>query len=279
MRILVTGAAGQLGTTITDEFAGLADVRPVTRATLDLSDGAAVEAFVARERPDVVVNCAAFNDVDGAEERAIEAIRVNALAVRALARGAAAAGARFVHYGTDFVFDGLADRPYTEEDEPSPQSVYACSKLMGEWFAADCPRHYVLRVESLFGGARRRSSVDRIVEAVRTGQASPVFVDRITTPSYVRDVAAATWRLLETEAAPGVYHCVNGGATSWFALAQEVGRLLGVEPSVVPTKVADMPMRARRPQYAALANDKLARAGIPMPTWQDALQRYVSVGG
>ena len=104
------------------------------------------------------------------------------------------------------------------------------------------------------------------------------IVDRTTTPSYVRDVGDATWRLLETGGAPGVYHCVNSGATSWFALAQEVGRLLGVEPSVVPTKVADMPMRARRPQYAALANDKLARAGIPMPTWQDALQRYVSVG-
>jgi len=276
MRILVTGAAGQLGTTITDDFAGRADLLPVTRATLDLADGAAVEAFIARERPDVVVNCAAFNDVDGAEDRAIEAIRVNALAVRALARGAAAAGARLVHYGTDFVFDGLADRPSGEEDEPAPQSVYACSKLMGDWFAADCPSHYVLRVESLFGGSQRRSSIDRIVDAIRKGQPARVFVDRTVTPSYVRDVAAATWRLLETGGAPGIYHCVNTGVTTWFELAKEIGRLLGVEPDLVPVKVADVQMRARRPQYAALANDKLARAGVPMPTWQDALSRYLA---
>lgn len=276
MRILVTGASGQLGTAVATDYAGRANVLPVTRAALDLGDAAAVEAFVVRERPDAVINCAAFTDVDGAEDRAIEAIRVNALAVRALARGASTAGAGFVHYGTDFVFDGLKDRPYSEDDEPAPQSVYACSKLLGEWFAADCPRHYVLRVESLFGGSQRRSSVDRIVDSIRQGKPARVFVDRTVTPSYVTDVADATWRLLETGAAPGVYHCVNSGVTTWFELAKEIGRLLGVEPDLVPVKVADVPMRARRPQYAALANDKLARAGIEMPAWQDALRRYLA---
>lgn len=276
MKILLTGASGQLGTTIAADYAGRAEVVPVTREALDLGDAAAIEAFVARARPDAVINCAAFTDVDGSEDRAIEAIRVNALAVRALARGASAAGAAFVHYGTDFVFDGLNDRPYTEEDEPAPQSVYACSKLLGDWFAADCPRHYVLRVESLFGGSQRKSSVDRIADAIRSGQPARVFVDRTVTPSYVRDVAVATWQLLETGGAAGVYHCVNSGVTTWFELAKEIGRLLGVEPDLVPVKVADVRMRARRPQYAALANDKLARAGIAMPAWQDALQRYLS---
>lgn len=276
MKILLTGASGQLGTTIAADYAGRAEVVPVTREALDLGDAAAIEAFVARARPDAVINCAAFTDVDGSEDRAIEAIRVNALAVRALARGASAAGAAFVHYGTDFVFDGLNDRPYTEEDEPAPQSVYACSKLLGDWFAADCPRHYVLRVESLFGGSQRKSSVDRIADAIRSGQPARVFVDRTVTPSYVRDVAVATWQLLETGGAAGVYHCVNSGVTTWFELAKEIGCLLGVEPDLVPVKVADVRMRARRPQYAALANDKLARAGIAMPAWQDALQRYLS---
>jgi dTDP-4-dehydrorhamnose reductase len=276
MRILLTGASGQLGTTVSADYAGRANVLPVARAGLDLGDAAAVEAFVARERPDVVINCAAFTDVDGAEDRAMEAIRVNALAVRALARGAGAAGAAFVHYGTDFVFDGLSDRPYSEDDEPAPQSVYACSKLLGEWFAADCPRHYVLRVESLFGGSQRRSSVDKIADAIRRGDPARVFVDRTVTPSYVKDVADATWRLLETGAASGVYHCVNSGMTTWFELAKEIGRLLGVEPDLVPVKVADVPMRARRPQYAALTNDKLVRAGIRMPSWQDALGRYLA---
>jgi dTDP-4-dehydrorhamnose reductase len=278
MKILVTGAAGQLGTTIANGYAARADVVPLTRRSLDVGDAAAVQALVARERPDVVINCAAYNDVDGAEDHAIDALRVNALAVRALARAAADAGAILVHYGTDFIFDGLATRPYTEEHEPSPQSVYASSKLLGEWFAADAPQHYVLRVESLFGGTHRRSSVDRIADAVRAGRPARVFTDRTVTPSYVDDVAAATWRLLESAAPCGVYHCVNSGVTTWFELAQEIGGVLGVEPHLVPVRMADVPMRARRPQYPALANDKLARAGVAMPPWQDALRRYLAGG-
>ena len=277
MKILVTGATGQLGTAIVSGYAGRADVVPVPRQVLDIGDAAAVSALVARERPDAVVNCAAYNDVDGAADHPADAIRVNAVAVRALARAAADAGAVLVHYGTDFVFDGKAKRPYTEDDAPAPQSVYASSKLLGEWFAADAPRHYVLRVESLFGGSQRRSSsVDRIADAVRAGQPARVFTDRTITPSYVQDIADATWTLMESSAPYGLYHCVNSGVTTWFELAQEIGRQLGVEPNLVPVRVADVPMKAQRPQYAALSNEKLARAGIQMPTWQDALRRYLS---
>jgi dTDP-4-dehydrorhamnose reductase len=276
MRIVVTGAAGQLGTAIVHQYQGRAEVIPATRQTLDIGDAASVDAFLARERPDAVINCAAYNDVDGAEDHAADALRVNAMAVRLLARATAAAGAILVHYGTDFIFDGLASRPYSEDDEPAPQSVYACSKLLGDWLAADCPRHYVLRVESLFGGSRRRSSVDRIVDAIRKGEPARVFVDRSVTPSYVHDVADASFRLIESAAPAGVYHAVNSGVTTWFELAEEIGRQLGVEPTLVPVKVADVPMKARRPQYAALSNDKLARAGIQMPTWRDALRRYLS---
>jgi dTDP-4-dehydrorhamnose reductase len=277
MRILVTGAAGQLGTAVVQQYQGRAEIIPAPRRTLDIGDAAAVEAFLARERPDAVLNCAAYNDVDGAEDHAADALRVNALAVRALARAAAAAGAIFVHYGTDFVFDGLADRPYSEEDQPAPRSVYACSKLLGEWFAADCPRHYVLRVESLFGGSQRRSSVDRIADAIRKREPARVFVDRTVTPSYVEDVADATWKLIAGAAPSGLYHVVNSGLTTWFELAQEIGRLLGVEPDLVPVRVADVKLKARRPQYAALSNAKLASLGITMPRWEDALRRYLLV--
>ena len=276
MKIVVTGAAGQLGMAIVERFAGRAEIVPVTRQTLDLGDTAAVEIFITQQAPDVVINCAAYNNVDGAEDNAPEALRVNALSVRALARGAAAAGAGLVHYGTDFVFDGLADTPYSEEDEPAPQSVYALSKLLGEWLAADVPRHYVLRVESLFGGRARRSSVDRIADAIRAGEPSRVFTDRTVSPSYVQDVADATWHLLESAAPAGLYHCVNTGVTTWFELAREIGRILDVEPNLVPVKVAEVPMKARRPQYAALSNAKLTRAGFPMPGWDDALRRYLS---
>jgi dTDP-4-dehydrorhamnose reductase len=257
------------------DLAGRADVVATTRAELDIADPAAVEACIARERPAVVINCTAFNDVDGAEARAVEAIQVNALAVRLLAREAARVDAVFVHYSTDFVFDGRADRPYGEDDEPAPQSVYGCSKLLGEWFAAECPRHYVLRVDSLFGGARRRSSVDRIADAIRQGEPARVFVDRTVTPSFVQDVADATRQLMHTAAPWGLYHCVNSGVTTWFELAKEIGRQLGVAPDLVPVNVADVHMKARRPQYAALSNARLAAAGVEMPTWQDALRRYL----
>jgi dTDP-4-dehydrorhamnose reductase len=275
MRIIVTGAAGQLGTAVVQQYQGRAEIIPAPRRTLDIGDAAAVEAFLARERPDAVLNCAAYNDVDGAEDHAGDALRVNAIAVRALARATAAAGAIFVHYGTDFVFDGLTDRPYSEEDQPAPQSVYACSKLLGEWFAADCPRHYVLRVESLFGGSQRRSSVDRIADAIRKREPARVFVDRTVTPSYVEDVADATWKLIDGAAPSGLYHVVNSGLTTWFELAKEIGRRLGVEADLVPVRVADVKLKARRPQYAALSNARLASLGITMPPWQDALRRYL----
>ena len=276
MKVVVAGSAGQLGTAIVRTFAAHAEVVALTRRDVDLADGAAVEARVAVERPDLVINCAAFNDVDGAEERAVEAIRVNAGAVRAMARACRDAGALFVHYGTDFVFDGGAARPYAEDDEPAPQSVYGCSKLLGDYFAADAPRHYVLRVESLFGGVKRRSSIDRIADAMLKGERARVFVDRTVTPSYVEDVVAATRTLVDAGAPHGLYHCVNSGETTWHGLAVEIARVLGLDAELVPVRVADVPMRARRPQYAALSNDKLRRAGVEMPAWQDALRRYLA---
>ena len=275
VRCVVVGAAGQLGTAIVRAFETRAHVVPLTRQDVDLADAAALERRIAEARPDLVINCAAFNDVDGAEVRAVDAIRTNAVAVRVMAQACRAADAMLVHYGTDFVFDGAASEPYSEDDPPSPQSVYGCSKLLGEWFAAGAPRHYVLRVESLFGGARRRSSVDRIVDAIKAGEPARVFVDRTVSPSYVQDVAEATWRLFETPAPYGLYHCVNSGHTTWHALAAEIARLLAREAQLVPVRVADVPMRARRPQFAALSNAKLRTAGVDMPSWQDALARYL----
>ena len=276
MRILVTGTHGQLGSTIAEAYASRAEIIGLVRHQLDFGDSATVERVVASHRPDVVINCAAFNDVDAAEDHPIDAIQVNALAVRALANAANACGARLVHYGTDFVFDGRqGDRPYDETDPPSPMSVYGASKLLGEWFAADVPHHYVLRVESLFGGTRRPSTIDRIVAAIRAGQPARVFVDRTVTPSFVEDVSEATWRLLEIDPAPGVYHCVNSGVTTWFELGQEIARVLNVDGELVATRVAEMTLRAKRPQYAALSNEKLRRAGIGMPAWQEAIRRYL----
>ena len=160
MRIAVVGARGQLGAAVVHECRPAHDVVALTRADLDVTDDGAVEEAIDRIRPEAIINCAADNRVDAAEDHPLDALNVNSFAVRALARAAGRHGAALVHYSSDFVFDGAADTPYLEEDRPNPLSVYAASKLLGEWFAVDAPRAYVLRVESLFGlKARRRRRV------------------------------------------------------------------------------------------------------------------------
>jgi dTDP-4-dehydrorhamnose reductase len=277
MKVLIAGAAGHLGGEMVAAFSGTHEVVSFTRATLDVTDTASVNAAVADSSPDAVINCTAYNDVDGAEDHPVTAFQVNAFAVQALARAAAASGAAFVHFGTDFVFDGETDRPYTEEDAPGPRSVYAASKLVGEWLAREAPRHYVLRVESLFGGSSRHAlrSVGKIVDALSHGREAPVFVDRVVSPTNVVEAAAATRHLLETRAEPGLYHCVNSGFCRWDELAIEAARLLGVEPRLKPVTLERVSLKAARPRFCALSNEKLAGAGVRMSHWRDALAVYV----
>lgn len=276
--MLVTGAAGQLGAAIVRAFADMG-VAAHTRASLDISDGETVRRALGETRPQIIVNCAAFNDVDGAEARPVEALSVNAFAVRSLARAAEESGAVLVHYSTDFVFDGSANEPYTEEARPSPLGTYAASKLLGEWFALDAPRAFVLRVESLFGSPRgwtgRRGTLDAILEGLEQGRELRVFTDRVVSPSYVEDVARATRHLVETGAPPGIYHCVNAGWATWEEVAREAARLLGVAPRLVPVTMADMPLKAPRPRFCALATPRLEAAGFRMPAWQDGLRRWI----
>ena len=262
------------------ECEGRHDVVGLGRDELDVADAAAVGAAMARLRPDVIVNCAAYNDVDGAEDHPVDALNGNAFAVRALARAAAEQNATLVHYSTDFVFDGTAAAPYTESDSPNPRSTYAASKLLGEWFAVDAPRAYVLRVESLFGrangGGPAKGSVASIVKTLLAGGEARVFEDRTVSATYIIDAAKATMRLVEGGAQPGVYHCVNEGHCTWLEFAQELARQLGVEPRLVPVRMADVTLRAPRPLYCALSTAKIAAAGAPMPTWQDAVRRFAA---
>jgi dTDP-4-dehydrorhamnose reductase len=281
MRILVTGAAGLLGSAVTDVFRSAGDeVHPANRAALDITDAAAVERFVNGIRPDGIVNCAAYNDVDAAESDPQSALAVNSFGVLALARAAHGAGATLVHYSTDFVFDGETTRPYDEQDPPNPRSVYAASKLLGEWFAADAPRHYVLRVESLFGGpgtrtGSRRGSLGTIVERIRAGEIVPVFVDRTVSPSYTPDVAAATRALLQRGGPSATYHCVNAGSGTWREVAEEAARRLNLPLRIRELTLETVSVRAQRPRFCALSPARLASLGITMPSWQDAMERYL----
>jgi dTDP-4-dehydrorhamnose reductase len=279
MRIAVVGARGQLGAAVAHEFRPDHDVAALGRVDLDITDAHAVEAVFVRLAADVIINCAAYNAVDAAEEHPVEALRSNAFAVRSLARAAAATGAVLIHCSSDFVFDGTATRPYVEADQPNPRSVYAASKLLGEWFASDAPRGYVLRVESLFGrapdGPAAKGSAETIIRSIQSGSTARVFEDRTVSPTYVIDAAHAMRGLLERAAPFGLYHCVNSGSCTWLAFASEAARLMRVEPRLEPIRISDVPVRAERPIYCVLSNERLRAAGVVIPDWRDALARYL----
>ena len=282
MRIAIVGAKGQLGAALVNECRSRHDdVTAFDRAELDVRNGRAVADMIDRLRPDVIVNCTGYNTVDAAEDHPVDALALNAFAVRALAR---AANTRRCGPGAlqhRFRLRRRRDpRRASETDPPNPKSVYATSKLLGEWFAADVPRHYVLRVESLFGQAaggpspKGQRGGDRR-RAASTDASQKCSSDRVVSPTFIVDAAFATRELLERDAAPGLYHCVNSGHATWLEFATEAARLLGVEPRFEILRFADVKLPAARPQYCALSNAKLAALGIQMPSWQDALGRYV----
>jgi dTDP-4-dehydrorhamnose reductase len=279
MRVVITGSRGLLGAAMVREFSGH-DVVTLDRQQLDITDEPAVMSMMAAERPEVIVNCAAYNDVDGAEDVPAQALRVNAFAVLALSRAAAAGRAALVHFSSDFVFDGETDRPYTEDDRPNPRGAYGASKLLGDWFALESPRAYVLRVESLFGppaeGTGRRGSLGTIVDRIQEGAEVPVFVDRTVSPSFTPDIARATRELVERGAPAGLYHCVNSGQASWADVAERAASLMNVPLRMRPLTLDGAGLRARRPRYCALSNAKLAAAGVVMQRWEDALAEFLA---
>ncbi len=276
MNVVVTGAAGQLGAATVQAWrrAGFA-VTGLTRFDLDIANPAGVRRVLGALNPGLIINCAADNRVDNAETDPLPPLCVNAWAVSQLARLAAECNATLVHYSTDFVFDGDTTRPYSEDDPPNPRSVYGMTKLLGEMLAADAARHYVLRVESLFGGDTARSSIDRMWSLMASGQPATAFSDRIVSPSFVDDVTAATRALVERQAPVGLYHCVNTGHATWFEVIDYLRDLGGFPASLLSAQpVADARLVAPRPLFAALSNARLRDAGIPMPSWQEAIAQY-----
>lgn len=280
MKVLVTGAKGQLGSTFIRVLRDSNEVVGTVRDELDLTDDISVRAVISDVRPDLILNCAAYNEVDSSESCPETALAVNAFGVQSLAAMAAEFSSTLVHFSTDFVFDGNTTKPYSEADTPNPQSVYATSKLLGEWFAAETPRHYVIRVESLFGGLTssnkesRRSSLDLLADALLEKQTVRAFTDRVVSPSYVEDVADATTEILTRGLPSGLYHCVGSGNASWFDIVTELASRLEMDALIQRITLKDMDLPAKRPQFSALSNRKLASAGVVIPSWQDAIRRY-----
>ena len=279
---VVLGARGTLGQALVDELprAGWTLAVAADRATCDLREPAAVRALVARAfagRPGVVFNAAAYTDVDRAEGEGDLAYAVNAVAVEALARATHEAGAKLLHYSTDFVFDGTRERAYDEFDPPSPQGVYARSKRAGEVLAAAAtPRLFTVRVGCLYG-RNGRNFPSTIVHRLRAGETVRADRDRSGSPSWVREVARVSAALARTDA-HGMYHCTSQGETTWADFARFAAETLGLPASRVealPTSA--LPMKAPRPRRAILDNRMLRARGLDaMSRWQDAARAFIA---
>lgn len=274
MRALVLGSGGQLGRDMVRALGGHGHaVRPYTHAELDITDEAAVRSAVEAERPDVVVNCAAYTHVDDAEGELREAMKANAEAAGAVARAADFAGAAVLYPSSDYVFDGLSSEPYVESSPPRPVSVYGQSKLAGEHETARaCERHWIVRSSWLFGVGGRNFVETMLRFAAEHGEVV-VVKDQFGCPTYTGHLADALAGLVATDAY-GIHHIAGRGACSWYAFAREIFRQAEVGCHVHPTTTDQLGRPAPRPPYAALVTE---RADTPvLPPWEEGLAAYLA---
>lgn len=280
MKTLLIGADGQLGSDLKKIYPA-AELVPLNRPDLDITDYAAVDAILAQRRPDIVINTAAYHRVDECEQYPDQALDVNALAVRNLAVACNKISAVLVHFSTDYVFDGESDRPYTEQDAPRPVNAYAISKLAGEFFIrAYSEKYFLLRVCGLYGiaGSRGKGTnfVETMLKLAREGKPIKVVNDQVLTPTYTRALAPRIKALIETGKF-GLYHMTCEGQCSWYEFARAIFELSGIRASLSPTTSVDFYTPAKRPRYSVLENELLKKlTSVPsMPHWRDALAEYL----
>jgi dTDP-4-dehydrorhamnose reductase len=279
MTIVVLGAGGQLGSEFCRRL-GPAAIG-LSRRDLDITRVDDVRRKLTELAPRVVINSAAYTQVDRAQDEPEQCQAVNALAVGRLAEDCQQLNAVLVHISTDYVFGADRDRrrPYREDDEPGPLSVYGRTKLEGERLAANCQRHLVLRTCGLYGcGGKMPASnfVETILQRAREGKEIRVVDDQSCTPTCTRDVVRAALRLLDASAI-GVFNVVNGGSTTWREFARQIVRLAGLAATVTPIATKDFPRPAERPAYSVLDTGKYeAVTSDALPPWRHALADYLS---
>jgi dTDP-4-dehydrorhamnose reductase len=280
-RAVVFGRGGQLGVELVKVFSQRGyEVTGFDRAAVDVTDASLVEQTLAKLDPSVVLNAAAYNQVDVAETEPQAALAGNALAVRNLALACRQVDARLVHFSTDYVFDGTATRPYTEEDATHPLGAYAVSKLAGEIYAqAYLENPLIIRTSGVFGPAGVRTNRGNFVEMMlrleKGGQPIKVVEDHVASPAYAPAIASRTADMVEKRLS-GVFHIGGGTPISWFDYAKLIFETAGLHPELRPTNEREYRTRARRPKYSALSNTKMERAGIqPMPSMPEAVAGYM----
>ena len=279
-KAVVFGASGQLGVELVRELKTRGyEVSGWDRGQVDITDAAAVERALTSADADVVFNSAAYNQVDVAEKEPEAAFIVNGLAVRNIALACRQQDARLVHFSTDYVFDGTANRPYTEEDQTHPLGAYAVSKLAGELYAqAYLDRALIVRTSGVFGpgglSTARGNFVELMLRLGRSGNPIRVVEDHVASPTFAPALAGRTIDLVENKL-DGVFHIGGGTASSWFDFARMIFGAAGLKPSLQATNEREYRTVARRPRFSALSNAKMERAGLePMPGLEQALETY-----
>ena len=273
-RTLILGGKGQLGRDLERLFAKKSEVTSVDLPEVDIATEGCVSHLASEIRPDVVLNAAAYTDVEKAEDDEAAAFRANETGARYAAQAAKAVDAPIVFYSTDYVFGGVQTRPYIEADDVAPIGVYARSKLAGERATMEeNPRHLILRTAWLYGPGGN-NFVEKIIRLARTHPEIKVVEDEIGAPAYTGDLAEATLTLLKRGAC-GIYHVTNAGTCTRYEFAQEILRLAGIDTPISPCASSEFPTKAERPLYSVLATEKLqGTAGYTPRHWKDALADY-----
>lgn len=279
-KVIIFGGGGQLGVELCREFERRGwTVHKFDRQTLDVTDSTAVEHAVGNVDPNVVVNAAAYNQVDIAEREPLAAYQANALAVRNLAMACRQSDAQLVHYSTDYVFDGKKGSPYVETDLPHPLGAYAVSKLAGELYAqAYLSNPLIIRVSGVFGPGGmftpRGNFVELMLRLAKSGNPIRVVEDHAASPTYAPAIASRTADMLDAKLG-GLFHMGGGEAISWYAYAKMIFEIAGIAAELQPTDEREYRTAARRPKCSALSNAKLEAAGIaPMPPLREAVTEY-----
>lgn len=285
MKIVVTGALGQLGQEIMKLAAGsehefvFTDIRATDNVSLlDITDADAVDAFVGKD-VDVIVNCAAYTDVNKAEADEESARQINAAAAGILASAAAKADALLIHVSTDYVFDGTSTVPYREDCLPAPTGAYGRTKLEGERLVQESGcRYMIFRTAWLYSLSGRNFFLTMVNKTAELPQMKVVF-DQTGTPTYAGDLAYLISHIIENGLLDrtGIYHYTDEGVCSWYDFAKEINSLVGHTCNVMPCRTEDYPTPARRPHYSVLDKAKVRETfGIEIPHWRDSLVMAVN---
>lgn len=279
MRVLVTGAGGQVGRSLLDTAPADMEVIGCRHADLDIADAEGVRAFVAKHRPNLIINAAAYTAVDKAESEPDFAQRINAEGPRHLSRAARASGARLIHISTDFVFDGAASVPYRPDAATNPLNVYGRTKRDGELAVLEeLPERSVIMRTAWVYAATGANFVRTMLRVLGAKGSARVVADQVGTPTAASSLAEALWRIVATPDLHGLHHWTDAGVASWYdfavAIAEEGARLGLLPPTVAVTPIAteEYPTPARRPPYSVLDKQSLVSLGFAPVHWRARLR-------